>query len=102
MATHPTTEPSGHENDLYAGGSHGGRAKSWLAVAVILLGFVTGGIALTSGPNWPVVWVGAGIIAVGGIIALAVDIFSDVIIDARRKMPAQEHRSPFERQSNDE
>ncbi|MFF0576846.1 HGxxPAAW family protein [Streptosporangium saharense] len=65
-------------------GSHGGSLKSWLAVIVILIGFTVGGVALCLGPNWTLVWVGAGIIAVGGVIALVVDIFSDVIIDAPR------------------
>ncbi|MCT9928857.1 hypothetical protein N5079_01345 [Planotetraspora sp. A-T 1434] len=77
-------------------GSHGGSAKSWLAVTTILIGFVVGGVALTAGPNWFVFWVGAGICAVGGILALAFDIFSDVIVDAPREIPAMEHHSPFE------
>ncbi|GHH70965.1 hypothetical protein GCM10017673_23550 [Streptosporangium violaceochromogenes] len=65
-------------------GSHGGSPKSWLAVTIILLGFTLGGVALCAGPNWLFFWVGAGIAAVGGVIALAVDIFSDVIVDAPR------------------
>lgn len=65
-------------------GSHGGSPKSWLAVIVILIGFTVGGVALCIGPNWALFWAGAGIIAVGGVIALVVDIFSDVIIDAPR------------------
>ncbi|WP_055477998.1 HGxxPAAW family protein [Sphaerimonospora mesophila] len=81
---------SGHQ------GSHAGSPKSWFAVTTILIGFLLGGIALTIGPNWVLVWVGAGICAVGGLIALAVDIFSDVIVDAPREIEAQEHHSPFE------
>jgi hypothetical protein len=77
-------------------GSHGGSAKSWLAVITILIGFTVGGAALTIGPNWILFWVGVGICAVGGLLALAVDIFSDVIVDAPREMPAIEHHSPFE------
>ncbi|MGW4425493.1 HGxxPAAW family protein [Streptosporangium sp. NPDC004631] len=65
-------------------GSHGGSPKSWLAVVVILLGFTVGGVALCIGPSWTLFWAGAGIVAVGGVIALAVDIFSDVIVDAPR------------------
>ncbi|MER5420479.1 HGxxPAAW family protein [Streptosporangium roseum] len=65
-------------------GSHGGSPKSWLAVIVILIGFTVGGVALCIGPSWMLFWVGAGIVAVGGVIALVVDIFSDVIIDAPR------------------
>ncbi|GAA5072101.1 hypothetical protein HNP84_003895 [Thermocatellispora tengchongensis] len=73
-------------------GSHGGSPKSWLAVAIILIGFTVGGVGLTMGPDWLIFWVGAGIVAVGGVVALAVDIFSDVILDAPRQM------TPVERQ----
>ncbi|WP_433379015.1 HGxxPAAW family protein [Streptosporangium sp. CA-115845] len=51
---------------------------------IILLGFTVGGVALCLGPNWMFFWIGAGIVAIGGVVALAVDIFSDVIIDAPR------------------
>ncbi|WP_326822353.1 MULTISPECIES: HGxxPAAW family protein [unclassified Streptosporangium] len=66
-------------------GSHGGSPKSWLAVIVILLGFTIGGVALCLGPNWMFFWVGVGVVAVGGVLALIVDIFSDVIVDAPRE-----------------
>jgi hypothetical protein len=74
-------------------GSHGGSPKSWLAVIVILLGFTVGGVALCVGPNWILFWVGAGIVAIGGVLALAVDIFSDVIIDAPREPLDQSNRA---------
>ncbi len=95
-------EPGGHEDDLVLGGSHAGRPKSWLAVAVILGGFILGGVGLCLGPQWPVVWTGVGIVAAGGVIALLVDIFSDVIVDARRTLPTQEHHSPFEHRTRAE
>lgn len=62
-------------------GSHAGRPKSWVAVAIIFIGFVVGGAALVMGPNWVLFGAGAAIIAVGGVIALAVDIMSDVVAD---------------------
>jgi hypothetical protein len=65
-------------------GSHGGSPKSWLAVIIILVGFTVGGVALCVGPNWMVFWLGAVIVAIGGVVALMVDIFSDVIVDAPR------------------
>ncbi|MCG5218457.1 HGxxPAAW family protein [Streptosporangium sp. KLBMP 9127] len=76
--------------------SHAGRASSWLAVTVILLGFVISGIALCVGPHWFMFWVGGALIAIGGILALAFDIFSDVIVDSPRVISAAEHHSPFE------
>ncbi|MBP2706012.1 hypothetical protein JOL79_19575 [Microbispora sp. RL4-1S] len=78
-------------------GSHAGSAKSWLAVTTILIGFTIGGVALTLGPNWTLVWVGVGICVVGGLLALAFDIFSDVIVDAPREMAVEEHHSALER-----
>ncbi|MEU6997106.1 HGxxPAAW family protein [Nonomuraea sp. NPDC046570] len=73
-------------------GSHAGRASSWLAVTVMLLGFTVGGVAITLA-NWMLVWVGVGIFVVGGILALVFDIFSDVVIDAPRAgMTAEDHR----------
>lgn len=60
-------------------GSHAGRPKSWVAVAIIFVGFVVGAVGITLGPNWVVVGVGAAMIVIGGIFALAVDIMSDVV-----------------------
>ncbi|MCW2877027.1 MAG: hypothetical protein JWQ95_1127 [Sphaerisporangium sp.] len=84
----------------HSGQSHAGRASSWLAVTVILLGFTIGGVALTIGPNWFLFWTGAVVIAVGGVLALIFDIFSDVIEDAPRHIAIKEHHSPFERHSD--
>ncbi|GAA2402616.1 hypothetical protein GCM10010191_07680 [Actinomadura vinacea] len=66
-------------------GSHAGRPKSWVAVAVIFIGFTVGGVALCVGPNWPMFWAGAGIIALGGVLSWIVDIMSDVIVDDPRQ-----------------
>ncbi|MDF5751368.1 HGxxPAAW family protein [Spongiactinospora sp. TRM90649] len=77
--------------------SHGGRASSWLAVTVMLAGFTAAGVALCLGPNWFVFWVSVGVCALGGILALVFDIFSDVIVDSPRVIRAAEHHSPFER-----
>ncbi|MFA1550409.1 HGxxPAAW family protein [Actinomadura chokoriensis] len=65
-------------------GSHAGRPKSWVAVAIIFIGFVVGGVGITMGPNWVVFGVGAAVIALGGVVALAVDIMTDVIVDDPR------------------
>ncbi|MER6505223.1 HGxxPAAW family protein [Nonomuraea sp. NPDC001636] len=73
-------------------GSHGGRASSWLAVTVMVVGTIVAGFGLTA-DNWTLVWIGAGLFVVGGILALVFDIFTDVVIDAPRVgMRAEDHR----------
>lgn len=72
-----------------AKGSHGGSLGSWLAVVVMWIGFAAGGIALVLGPTWWLFWTGVGIVVVGGILALAVGIFDDVIVDAPRVLPEE-------------
>jgi hypothetical protein len=82
-------QKSEHTENL---GSHGGRASSWLAVTVILVGVVVAGYALTI-DNWTLVWIGVGVSVVGGILALVFDIFTDVVIDAPRAgLRAEDHR----------
>jgi hypothetical protein len=65
-------------------GSHAGRPKSWIAVAIIFVGFLVGGVGLTIGPDWIVFGAGAAVAVIGGIIALAVDIMTDVVVDEPR------------------
>ncbi|GAA3241785.1 HGxxPAAW family protein [Nonomuraea helvata] len=73
-------------------GSHGGRASSWLAVTVMIVGTVVAGFGMTAA-NWMLVWVGAGVFVVGGILALVFNITTDVVIDAPRVgMRAEDHR----------
>jgi hypothetical protein len=51
--------------------THHGRTSSWVAVAIIVVGFVVGGVAMFFSPVlWVMFWVGAGIVVVGGIMAL--------------------------------
>ena len=54
-----------------------GRLSSWIAVMVIVAGFIVGGLGLIFGPSWVTFWVGVGIVVVGGIYALAVGIMED-------------------------
>jgi nitrate/nitrite transporter NarK len=54
-----------------------GRPASWVAVAIIFVGFLIGGIALPIGPTWWLFWTGAGIVVIGGIFALSVRILDD-------------------------
>ena len=64
----------------HAPGEHphfSGRPVSWVAVIIIIVGFLLGGIALVAGPLWALFWVGAGVVVVGGILAMASGIFND-------------------------
>jgi len=57
-----------------------GRRVSWVAVSLVMAGFLIGALALVfghHGPTWWLFWVGAGVTAVGGLLALATDIFQD-------------------------
>jgi len=60
--------------------SYHGRTVSWVAVAIMVVGFVVGGLALIfghGGPIWWLFWVGAGVAALGLLVALATNTFED-------------------------
>jgi type IV secretory pathway VirB2 component (pilin) len=57
--------------------SHHGRPASWVAVSIIVVGFVIGGIALVVGPTWWLFWVGTGIVVIGTLFAASIRIFDD-------------------------
>jgi hypothetical protein len=57
--------------------THHGRTSSWVAVTIIVIGFVVGGVAMLIGPTWWVFWLGTGIVVVGGIMALSTHILDD-------------------------
>ena len=68
--------------DAYTGQTYGheeyhGRPVSWVAVTVIVVGFIIGGIALPIGPNWVLFWIGAAIVVVGCIFAASIRIMDD-------------------------
>ena len=52
-------------------------AVSWVAVSIMMAAFLVGGFGLILGPIWWLFWVGAGMCAVGGLLALATNIFDD-------------------------
>lgn len=55
-----------------------GRPISWAVVAVILIGFIIGGLGLVFGPTWWLFWVGAIIVVVGTAVGWATGIMEDV------------------------
>lgn len=54
-----------------------GRPVSWVAVVIIIAGFIIGGVSLVAGTVWWLFWTGAGVAAVGGILAVSTGIFND-------------------------
>jgi hypothetical protein len=49
---------------------------SWVAVGVITVGFIVGGIALVPRPTWWAFWLGVGIAVVGCIMTLFAKTFT--------------------------
>lgn len=58
-------------------GHFSGRAVSWFAVSLIMVGFLVGGLGLIIGPTWWAFWLGAGLAVVGLLLALATNVFDD-------------------------
>ncbi|HXZ65366.1 MAG TPA: hypothetical protein VEH05_11565 [Streptosporangiaceae bacterium] len=54
-----------------------GRTVSWVAVSLIMVAFLLGGLALIFGPIWWLFWVAFGLAVVGVLMALATGIFDD-------------------------
>jgi len=61
----------------YVHEAHHGRPASWVTTAIVVAGFVIGGIALPIGPTWWLFWTGVGIVVLGAIFGAAVRIFDD-------------------------
>jgi len=66
-----------HTGQPYVHEEYHGRPVSWVAVTIIIVGFVIGGIALPIGPSWVLFWVGAAIVVVGSIFAASIRIMDD-------------------------
>lgn len=51
--------------------NHGNTPAAWTAVAVGLVGFAVGGAGVMLSPiNYPVFWVGVGLVAAAGVLFL--------------------------------
>ncbi len=67
----PEESPLGHAAAVEHESFHG-RPVSWVAVAIITVGFVIGGFSMAPTPTWWLFWTAAAITAVGlGVGALA-------------------------------
>lgn len=57
-----------------------GRKVSWVAVSIIMAGFLIGGLSLVfghHGPTWWLFWIGAGVAVLGLLVTLATNTFED-------------------------
>ena len=57
-----------------------GRTVSWVAISIIMAGFLTGGLSLifgSHGPTWLVFWIGAGLAVLGLLVMIATNTFED-------------------------
>jgi len=77
-----TGNTGAHGLDAQTGKSYGheeynGRPASWVAVSVIIVGFIVGGVAMVPSPKWWLFWTGAGIVVIGCIMAAAAHILDD-------------------------
>jgi hypothetical protein len=64
----PEESPLGHAAALAHESFHG-RPMSWVAVTIITIGFLIGGLAFSSPPTWWLVYTGGGIALLGFIVA---------------------------------
>jgi len=54
-----------------------GRPVSWVAVGIITVAFLAGGIALVFGPTWWLFWTSLGVAVLGGLLGLSTHIMED-------------------------
>ena len=47
---------------------HGSTPAAWTAVAIVLVAFTLGGVALMMGPSWVLFWVSVGLLPVAVIV----------------------------------
>jgi len=45
-----------------------GRPVSWVAVSIIMAGFLAGGLGLVIGPTWWLFWAGGAMVVIGGLV----------------------------------
>jgi len=60
--------------------SYHGRRVSWVAVSLMMAGFLVGGLALvlgSHGPTWWLFWTGIGVSVVGLLTMIATNTFED-------------------------
>nr|WP_156365715.1 hypothetical protein [Nocardiopsis sp. NRRL B-16309] len=77
--------------------THRGRLPSWVAVALALGGFVSGGVAIVMGGQVVLLVIAAVLIVAAAVVAMAFDILGDVVLDPPRVEPEERHDTPLHR-----
>ncbi|WP_152363545.1 HGxxPAAW family protein [Microlunatus speluncae] len=47
---------------------HGRTPAAWTGVTIAMIGFIVGGIAMVTGPNWTLFWISVAILVVSLIV----------------------------------
>lgn len=76
---------------------HRGSAASWVCVALGVVGFGLGGLAIVLGWSVPLLVTGAVLMAAALVVAVAYDILSDVVLDPPRYESEEPHQTPLHR-----
>jgi hypothetical protein len=63
---------------------HSGTRAAWIAVGVIVAGFILGGVGLTVGPRL-LTWIGVGIVVVVGACGMATHVWSDYLPESEAR-----------------
>lgn len=50
---------------------HGSTPAAWTAVAITLVGFTVGGVAMVLGPDWVLFWAGVALLPVALVVGKA-------------------------------
>ena len=65
MSSQPAVHADAAHHD-----DHGSTPAAWTAVVIIIIAFVVGTLAIILG-NWPMLWVGVGLVVVGAAVGKA-------------------------------
>jgi hypothetical protein len=56
---------------------YSGRPISWIAVTIVIIGFIAGGVGMVPHPTWWLFWTGAAIVVIGSIVTMFARTFQD-------------------------
>lgn len=77
--------------------SHRGRLTSWISVGLAIAGFVVAGFAVATGMSVTLLVISGILLVAALVMALAFDLFGDVVLDPPRVEPEERHDTPLHR-----